>query len=211
MTSFGATKICDRASDGHHNQLIQLIKRVSPRLQNDNYQIVIKADKVPLGEHAGRFNAPTVDEVAVIMVEWQKRGLPHAHILVWLKDRIRPEEIDQIISAESPDPLIDQELFDIVTKHMIHGPCGAFNMTSPCMENGKCKNFPKPHTNDTITDIDGYQSIAAEVLIMVATHLQCDCRTFPNQVEFDNEWVVPYSPLLSKLTKLISMLGFGSY
>nr|XP_046492947.1 uncharacterized protein LOC124224788 [Neodiprion pinetum] len=51
-----------------HNQLIQLIKRVSPRLQNDNYQIVIKADKVPLGEHAGRFNAPTVDEVAVIMV-----------------------------------------------------------------------------------------------------------------------------------------------
>ncbi|GFW58684.1 helitron_like_N domain-containing protein [Trichonephila clavipes] len=37
-------------------------------LQNDNYQIVIKADKVPLGEHAGRFNAPTVDEVAVIMV-----------------------------------------------------------------------------------------------------------------------------------------------
>ncbi|CAD7092704.1 unnamed protein product [Hermetia illucens] len=51
-----------------HNQLIQLIKRVSPLLQNDNYQIVIKADKVPLGEHAGRFNAPTVDEVAVIMV-----------------------------------------------------------------------------------------------------------------------------------------------
>lgn len=50
------------------NQLLQLIKRVSPRLQNDNYQIVIKADKVPLGEHAGRFNAPTVDEVAVIMV-----------------------------------------------------------------------------------------------------------------------------------------------
>ncbi|GFU18819.1 uncharacterized protein TNCV_1085611 [Trichonephila clavipes] len=42
--------------------------KVSPRLQNDNYQIVIKADKVPLGEHAGRFNAPTVDEVAVIMV-----------------------------------------------------------------------------------------------------------------------------------------------
>ena len=50
------------------NQLLQLIKRVSPRLQNDNYQIVIKAEKVPLGEHAGRFNAPTVDEVAVIMV-----------------------------------------------------------------------------------------------------------------------------------------------
>lgn len=45
-----------------------LFKRVSPQLKNDNYQIVIKADKVPSGEHAGRFNAPTVDEVAIIMV-----------------------------------------------------------------------------------------------------------------------------------------------
>ncbi|CAG5007284.1 unnamed protein product [Parnassius apollo] len=52
-----------------HNELIPLIKRVSPRLQNDNYQVVIKAEKVPLGEHAGRFNAPTVDEVAIIMVD----------------------------------------------------------------------------------------------------------------------------------------------
>ncbi|KAF8783473.1 hypothetical protein HNY73_013630 [Argiope bruennichi] len=86
-------------------------------------------------------------------IEWQKRGLPHAHILIWLQDKIRSEEIDQIISAEIPNPSIDQKLFDIVTKHMIHGPCGAFNMTSPCMENGKCKkNFPKPYTNDTITD-----------------------------------------------------------
>lgn len=51
----------------NQNQLILMIKRVSPQLQNDNYQIVIKADKVPLGEHAGRFNAPTVDEAAVIM------------------------------------------------------------------------------------------------------------------------------------------------
>jgi len=45
-----------------------LFKRVSPQLRNDDYQIIIKTDKVPSGEHAGRFNAPTVDEVAVIMV-----------------------------------------------------------------------------------------------------------------------------------------------
>ncbi|GFT35733.1 helitron_like_N domain-containing protein [Nephila pilipes] len=42
MTSFGATKICDLASDG--------------------------PDKVPLGERVGRFKVPTVDEVAVNMV-----------------------------------------------------------------------------------------------------------------------------------------------
>ncbi|XP_055904662.1 uncharacterized protein LOC129940368 [Eupeodes corollae] len=48
--------------------LVQLFKRVSPQLKNDNYQNVIKADKVPSGEHAGRFNATTADEVAIIMV-----------------------------------------------------------------------------------------------------------------------------------------------
>ena len=135
-------------------------------------------------------------------IEWQKRGLPHAHILVWLKDRIRPEEIDQIISAEIPDPLIDQELFDIVTKHMIHGPCGAFNMTSPCMENGKCKkNFPKPHTNDTISDIDGYPMYRRRSTENGGHTFTMRLPNFPNQVEFDNQWVVPYSPLLSKTYK----------
>ncbi|CAB3250344.1 unnamed protein product [Arctia plantaginis] len=123
-------------------------------------------------------------------IEWQKRGLPHAHILVWLKDRIRPEEIDQIISAEIPDPLSDQELFDIVTKHMIHGPCGAFNMTSPCMENGKCKKkFPKPHTNDTITNIDGYPMYRRRSTENGGHTFTIRLPNFPNQVEFDNHSV----------------------
>lgn len=29
--------------------------------------------------------------------EWQKRGLPHAHILIWLVERIQPDQIDDII------------------------------------------------------------------------------------------------------------------
>ncbi|XP_063993665.1 uncharacterized protein LOC135171207 [Diachasmimorpha longicaudata] len=374
------------------NQLIRLIKRVSPRLQNDNYQIVIKADKVPLGEHAGRFNAPTVDDVAIIMVGdpvdkraikitrrdntvstvsdlhrsydalqyplifWQRQdeyhlkinqcdpntgaygnkkvssmnyyahrimvrlnqgnyilrfrqlfhqyivdmftkveserlrfirynqvklrseeyihlrdavagnidgnlnpndigksfilpssyirspqnmqeyiqdamtyvrhyGRPdlfitftcnpnwqeiqtlllpgqqaiHRHDITALFDKIRPEEIDQIISAEIPNPLIDQELFDIVTKHMIHGPCGAFNMTSSCMENGKCKKkFPKPYTNDTITNVDGYPMYRRRNSENGGHTFTMRLHNYPNQVELDNQWVVPYSPLLSK-------------
>ncbi|GFY63470.1 uncharacterized protein TNIN_60481 [Trichonephila inaurata madagascariensis] len=59
---------CSKYFLENHSQLIQLFKRVSPQRRNDNYQIVIKAKKVPSGEHAGWFNAPTVDEVAVIMV-----------------------------------------------------------------------------------------------------------------------------------------------
>ena len=36
-------------------------------------------------------------------IEYQKTGLPHAHILTWLTPyNIRPEEIDLVISAETP-------------------------------------------------------------------------------------------------------------
>ena len=38
----------------NHNQLVQLFKTVSKRLENDSYMIVIKPDKVPYGEHPGR-------------------------------------------------------------------------------------------------------------------------------------------------------------
>lgn len=51
----------------NHNQLVRLFKTLSNRLQNDNYVIVIKADKVPYGEHAGTYNVPTINEVAVVM------------------------------------------------------------------------------------------------------------------------------------------------
>lgn len=35
---------------------------------SDNYKIVIRADKTPAGQHARRFNAPTIDEVAIFVV-----------------------------------------------------------------------------------------------------------------------------------------------
>jgi len=93
----------------------------------------------------------------VYSIEWQKRGLPHAHILIWLKNKIHPDQNDNIISAELPDPEKDPILFDVVTKHMIHGPCGELNVNSPCMKNGKCKcNYPRALINETRTNFKGY-------------------------------------------------------
>ena len=60
-------------------------------------------------------------------IEWQKRGLPHAHILIWLVEKIGPDQIDDIINAEIVDPEIDADLHDVVVMNMIHGPCGAIN------------------------------------------------------------------------------------
>lgn len=48
-------------------ETIQFIP-ASTRMQNNNYTIVIKVDKVPFGEHARRFNAPTINVVSIVMV-----------------------------------------------------------------------------------------------------------------------------------------------
>ena len=62
----------------------------------------------------------------VYVIEFQKRGLPHAHILVFLHPDDKPktpEQVDKIISAEVPDPVNNKELFELVKKHMLHTPC----------------------------------------------------------------------------------------
>ena len=73
----------------------------------------------------------------VCVIEFQKRGLPHAHILLNLieEDKITtPEEIDELVCAEIPDPDINPKLHGIVKKFMIHGPCGIFNPLASCMK-----------------------------------------------------------------------------
>lgn len=51
-----------------YNELIALFKTALDRMPSDNHKIVIRADKTPAGEHARRFNAPTIDEVAIVVV-----------------------------------------------------------------------------------------------------------------------------------------------
>lgn len=49
---------------------------------NEDFQVVIKADRRPPDGHKGRYNAPTVSEVAVVLV-----GEAHAHRDIVLKKR----------------------------------------------------------------------------------------------------------------------------
>ena len=93
-------------------------------------------------------------------VEFQKRGLPHAHILLWLSDSNKLENakhIDQVISAELPHPDLYPKLSKAVQTYMIHGPCGAARFNSPCMKEGRCsKFFPKKFRHSTTIDEDEY-------------------------------------------------------
>ena len=289
-----------------HNELVRLFKTVLPQMKNDDFKIIIRADKKPNGEHARIYNAPTVDEVSIVMVgeEFNRRDIVlslrggglkriaethrsydalqypllfwegedgyhfeirmidpqtgqetskkvssmnyygyrlmirenlNNHILrcrelfhqyvvdmyakieserllfIRLNQRkLRSEEYvhlrDAIVSDGNvntndmgrmvippstfiggprhmheyaqdaltyvrhygrpdlfitftciPDPEIDQGLFKIVTKFMIHGPCGVFNKKCPRMKDGRCsKRYPKNLHRDTITGNDGY-------------------------------------------------------
>jgi hypothetical protein len=64
----------------------------------------------------------------IYVVEFQKRGLPHAHILLFFSKlhKMRgPQDYDGLVCCELPDPEKEPELYAAVTKCMIHGPCGA--------------------------------------------------------------------------------------
>ncbi|KAI9117003.1 hypothetical protein K1719_012002 [Acacia pycnantha] len=130
----------------------------------------------------------------VYTVEFQKRGLPHAHIILWLSEseKIRSSfEVDQLISAEIPDKLEDPEPYELVGSYMVHGPCGRSSRSAPCMKDGKCsKYFPKRFCARTMLDEHGYP-----------TYRRRDDGHMVSRkgVKLDNRSVVPYNATLLKL------------
>lgn len=98
------------------------------------------------------------------VIEFQKRGLPHVHMLVTLQKKLRTtDDIDNVIRAEIPDPT-QSELQRIVLQNMVHGPCGYDNLAQrqqPCMKKYRhndtiCdKRFPAPLLESTIFNEDG--------------------------------------------------------
>ena len=132
-------------------------------------------------------------------VEWQKRGLPHVHILLWLSNAIHPRDIDSVICAELPDSRSDPLLFNVVKSHMIHGPCGALNRKSPCMDKGECtKGYPRQFLRETQTGRDGYP-LYRRRKPGDGGHETVIGSSPNNAIHVDNRWVVPFNPLLSKV------------
>ncbi|XP_044597578.1 uncharacterized protein LOC123274153 [Cotesia glomerata] len=78
---------------------------------------------------------------------------------------------------------------------MVHGPCGSINYQSVCMKDGRCtKRFPKTYVIETITNEDGYPTYkrrSPEMGGAVAI-----IKVNGDNIEVDNRWVVPYSPVL---------------
>ncbi|XP_028104091.1 uncharacterized protein LOC114303138 [Camellia sinensis] len=127
------------------------------------------------------------------VIEYQKRGLPHAHMVIILdeNDKLRtPDDYDNIIRAEIPDKRLEPRLYSVVLKHVIHGPCGMYNERSSCMTNGRCKKrFPKPFSSITTLGNDSYPIYRRREWESVPV------ESNPS-VLVDNSWVIPYNPWL---------------
>ena len=138
----------------------------------------------------------------VCSIEWQKRGLPHAHILLWLakEDEIRADSIDAIVSAEIPDKETNPHLHDVVIANTVHGPCGKMNPNCPCMKDGLCtEHYPKDFVPETMCSEDGYPLYRRRRPDDGGQTAKKTIRG--NEVEVDNRWVVPYSPYLCHMFK----------
>ncbi|KAG6537062.1 hypothetical protein ZIOFF_002140 [Zingiber officinale] len=94
------------------------------------------------------------------VIEYQKRGLLHVHMLIIFatSDKLHtPDDFDSVVRAEIPSPRDEVQLYEAVIHHMIHGPCGSLNTKSPCMRDGICKKkFPKPFQPYTTQGNDSY-------------------------------------------------------
>ncbi|CAI4226873.1 unnamed protein product [Auanema sp. JU1783] len=132
----------------------------------------------------------------VAVVEWQKRGLPHCHILVSLhsKDKIRTaHQAEKFIKAEIPDQDLGPELYEKVTKQIMHRVCFSLvGDSAPCYEsiNGlkKCsKGYPKQFSENTILNEDSYPCYQRRDDGKFYVH---------NNFRLDNRYVVPYCPYL---------------
>ena len=130
----------------------------------------------------------------VFTIEFQKRGLPHMHVLLFLHgaDKIQTcAQVDKAVCAEFPSYDNDPSLFETIKSCMVHGPCGARNPQALCMENGMCtKKYPRAFVDSTSMDEDGYP---------VYRRRNNDQMFIVRGQEVDNRDVVPYNSYLSRM------------
>ena len=78
----------------------------------------------------------------VSVIEFQKRGLPHAHILLILVSEHKPSELchyAKLVGAELPNKQLFPDLYDVICRCNVHGPCGQFKPSFSLIVDGMCR------------------------------------------------------------------------
>uniref|UniRef100_A0A915E5Z2 Helitron helicase-like domain-containing protein n=1 Tax=Ditylenchus dipsaci TaxID=166011 RepID=A0A915E5Z2_9BILA len=144
-------------------------------------------------------------------IEFQKRGLPHMHLLLTVDEEGKKylrDNVDEVLSARVC-LCGDENCF--INARMIHGPCGLENPKCPCMKSRLCpdcnskpkrdrpadcedcagmekycsKGFPQPFSEKTDLSGHGYAKLKAPI----GESVKVGNRTI------DNSMVVPHSPI----------------
>ncbi|XP_074265742.1 uncharacterized protein LOC141588186 [Silene latifolia] len=128
----------------------------------------------------------------VYVVEFQKRGLSHAHFLIILDSdsKIRtPDQYDEFVLSFNRSIFVENpHLFSAVVRHMMHGLCGEDNPTNSCMKNGHCKNhYPREFADTTTCGRNSYPMYRRR---------GTGVRVTVHGSQLNNRWVVPYNPYL---------------
>jgi len=130
--------------------------------------------------------------VGIYVVEFQKHGLPHAHILIFFIEDCKPhtvKDVDCMISAELLNLETNKLAHETVARCMMHGPCGGAFLNAPCMEEGKCKKkYPRKFQSETVTDVNGYP---------IYRRRDTGHTVLVHGIELDNRWVVLHNVYLS--------------
>lgn len=155
----------------------ELVTRVYRAKLRDMKDLLIK--KAYFGQVAGY----------VHVTEFQKRGLPHEHILLIMNLHNKltsPDAYDKVICAEIPEKDKYHVLHNLVIKHMLHGPCGVLNKKCPCMVNEECRfRYPRQFCAATQQGKDSYP---------LYRRRDDGRRVKVRGCVLDNRWVVPYNP-----------------
>jgi hypothetical protein len=195
----------------------------SPQTYRDRPDLVARVFKLKLQALCDELNKDGIfgRRIAHFMVvEFQKRGLPHAHILLILasEDQLRSSQhIDDCICAElppdpksfkdgSPEQEQAQRLQDVIINHQVHGPCGDENPSCPCMYDNSgqrvnfcTKGYPINFQETTVWDESVHHPLyRRRSPEQGGRQLSVQCKhSFGNTRLLDNRWMVPYSPYLS--------------
>jgi hypothetical protein len=127
----------------------------------------------------------------IYVIEFQKCGLPHAHILIFFAEDCKPhtvEDVDRMISVELPNrdkqvgPRNGYQMHDAWSS-------GATFANAPCMEDAKCKKqYPRKFQFEIVTDVNGYP---------IYRRKDMGHTILVHDVALDNRWVVPHNVYLS--------------
>jgi len=133
-------------------------------------------------------------EALVYRIEWQKRGLPHVHMLLILRNKVlSPSRIDEIVCAEIPDPVAQPALHAAVVEFNIHTPCD----TCP---GERCRLHPK--TGAAIECYRRFPKNSVQRTSIVSTGFPLYRRRCLHTARIHNrtisdDWVVPHNPYLT--------------